>query len=485
MNLRVVLPALLTAAALFFCVRSEAVAAPALWMVQSPVGKVYLFGTVHLLREGVQWRSPQLEAAMRESQDLYLEIADPANKTAALSFIKIGLDRDHPLSSKISKADVALLDEAAKRDGFGGEATFEPMQPWLVYAVLAVVPVTHSGYSAANGVDVQVRQEFVSAGKPVYGFETFAQQAHIFADMSQAEQVALLETELKQKDTTTAASLLDRIVDAWLSGNEDGLSSLLQMDTTTETPFEQRMLSDRNQAWAKTLADRLKQPGTSFVSVGAAHLVGPDGVPALLQRMGFTVTRVQIPETVATPSPAASARPAPQAGVMASPGASPLPSAAPGASASPSAPPSPAASASPIPQTLTPPPDWIARPVSFASGPFKSDKMWVDPHHSGVIVTGHVDLPGISAGDLDQLNSGFREGMVAGAGTNGKVGPSKRVKICNGTQDGIYTEITLKNITEDIVIGVSDRGYLAQYVRRTGAAANPAASKSLLSLCAP
>jgi uncharacterized protein YbaP (TraB family) len=33
----------------------------------------------------------------------------------------------------------------------------------------------------------------------------------------------------------------------------------------------------------------LKQPGTVFIAVGAAHLAGPDSVQAQLAKMGVTV----------------------------------------------------------------------------------------------------------------------------------------------------------------------------------------------------
>jgi uncharacterized protein len=462
---RFVIFALSIAAALFLCAR-PASAAPALWVVQSPTSKVYLFGTVHLLRDGTQWRSPELDAAMKESQDLYLEIADPSVTASALtSLVKIGFDRAHPLSTKISKADVALLSEAAKRYGLGGEATFEPMQPWLAYMLLSTMPAVRSGYAPGNGVDLQVRKDFVAAGKPVYGFETFDMQAHIFADMPEAMQIALLETQLKSASPGTAVANLDALVAAWISGNQEHLASLLQLDKLAQSPIYAKLLTDRNKAWASALAARLKQPGTSFVSVGAAHMVGPDGVPALLGHMGYAVTRVPIADTPATTSPA------PSSSETSQPTSSPLPT--------------PTASATPIPQTLTPPPGWTARAVTFSAGGFKADAMWVDPHRLGVVLSGHLDLPGVSAIDLDTLDALFHQGLVAGAGEKGSVQPSTRVKICGGKQDGTYSKLTLKTIQEDIVLAVSDRGYVAEYARRKGVADDPAATRSLLTLCAP
>jgi hypothetical protein len=59
------------------------------------------------------------------------------------------------------------------------------------------------------------------------------------------------------------------------------------------------------------------------------------------------------------------------------------------------------------------------------------------------------------------------------------------VKICGGKQQGVYAKVTVKQLKEDIVLAVSDRPYLAEYVRKAGVKDDPAAIRSLLSLCAP
>ena len=53
-----------------------------------------------------------------------------------------------------------------------------------------------------------------------------------------------------------------------------------------------RFLVDRNRNWMSDIGDMLARPGTFFVAVGAAHLVGDAGLPALLEGAGATVARV-------------------------------------------------------------------------------------------------------------------------------------------------------------------------------------------------
>ena len=299
--------------ALFLCAVRPASAAPALWIVRGPVGSVYLFGTVHILRDNTQWKSPEMEAAIAQSQDLYQEVADTSNVAGmAKSLSQLAFDPVHPLSSKISKADVAEIDSIAKQYDMGSELAFEPMQPWYAFLRLSLLPAIHAGYTSGNGVDVQIRQQFASAGKPVLGLETVDSQVHLFADLSQTEQVALLHTELVTlAKPQTGAAPLDSLVDVWMTGDQEKFAAKMRLDKDTANTFNARLLTNRNKAWALLLAKRLQQPGTSFVSVGALHMLGPDGVPALLAAMGFSVTRVPttavVPIAAPSPSPSGSA----------------------------------------------------------------------------------------------------------------------------------------------------------------------------------
>jgi hypothetical protein len=50
---------------------------------------------------------------------------------------------------------------------------------------------------------------------------------------------------------------------------------------------------NRNQAWAEWLDQRLDQPGTIMVAVGAGHLAGADSVQTMLKARGIEAKRVQ------------------------------------------------------------------------------------------------------------------------------------------------------------------------------------------------
>jgi hypothetical protein len=53
---------------------APALAQPALWAVKDADSTIYFLGTVHLLKPETEWRSEKLDAAIAESQALWLEL---------------------------------------------------------------------------------------------------------------------------------------------------------------------------------------------------------------------------------------------------------------------------------------------------------------------------------------------------------------------------------------------------------------------------
>ena len=281
-----------TAVAIALAWAGSAAAEPALWAAHGANGStVYLLGTVHALRKETVWRSPKIAAAFAASQDLWLEIpdADDAAKMQPM-LLKLGLDPAHPLSTKVPAADLPRIDAAAKAVGAPGAAALEPMQPWLVGMTLSLAPLIQAGYDPKSGVDTLLKVDATAAGKPVRGFETAEEQLHYLADMSQADQVAFLESALD--DAAQGPAKIDALVTAWAAGDVKGIDRLENEDMIARQPKIYRLLiADRNARFAARLAERLKSPGVTFVAVGAAHLAGPDSVQSLLEKRGVTVDR--------------------------------------------------------------------------------------------------------------------------------------------------------------------------------------------------
>ena len=270
-----------------------AAAAPALWKATGPAGSVvWLFGTVHVLRPTTVWRSPRMAAAFAASDSLWLEIDDSDDAAMAPLMMRLGLDPAHPLSTRVTPAEVAQLDAAAKAAGMSrGEAALEPMRPWLAALTLSVAPVLQAGFDPRSGADRALEADARAAGKPVRAFETAEQQLRFFSDLPPAEELAFLRSSLK--DAGEGPAKLTGLVEAWARGEVGVIAALEDGELRRDAPaLYRRLIVDRNRAWAERLAARLKQGGTTFVAVGAGHLAGPDSVQGMLQARGYRVERV-------------------------------------------------------------------------------------------------------------------------------------------------------------------------------------------------
>ncbi len=51
-------------------------------------------------------------------------------------------------------------------------------------------------------------------------------------------------------------------------------------------------LRDRNRNWLPKIEALFERPKPAFVVVGAAHLVGPDGLISMLKAKGYTLTQM-------------------------------------------------------------------------------------------------------------------------------------------------------------------------------------------------
>jgi uncharacterized protein len=288
------LPLCMLLVAALFAAQAQAASAPAMWLVKGPKAKAYIFGTIHIMKADVAWTTPAIDRALAESDDLWLEVPDDLRDPSAImpAIKDLGMDPAHPLSTKISKADLDRLDAAFKAAGLPGEAPFESFRPWFAALMVTVLPAIKSGYSGESGVDATLRTRMTAAGKPVKGFETLNEQLHLFSDLSPSQEVALLHQSLATSGTADSPDI-DKLETAWQSGNIDQVARYETQMQALDPSLTAALLTNRNANWAKQLDQRLRGDGTSFVAVGVAHLSGPGSLLEDLTKLGYTVTRVE------------------------------------------------------------------------------------------------------------------------------------------------------------------------------------------------
>jgi uncharacterized protein YbaP (TraB family) len=259
---------------------------PAMWVVRDEDSTVYLFGTFHLVKPEMKWRSDKIDAAFTESDELWLEVSELSDTALMQKFVvEHGIDLKHPLSSKLSKDDWSKVQSAAVLAGMP-VPMIERMRPWLAGLALMMAPVREKGYDPQNGPDRQLEEGARASRKAVKGFESPEQQLQLFAGLPEQVQIAFLVEA--SSDLTAGLKHFDEMAEAWLSGDTRRLDSLVTSDVTAPAFYESIFVT-RNLDWCDKIAEIMQGSGTSFVAVGAGHLIGDKGVPAILAERGFQV----------------------------------------------------------------------------------------------------------------------------------------------------------------------------------------------------
>lgn len=264
---------------------------PALWVVKDADTTIYLFGTIHILKPGLTWFDDGIKTAFDASDDLVLEMVQPPADEMQAIVMKAGFTTSgQTLPEKLSPADRAAYLKALT--GFGLPANaLDRADPWLAATQLSLIPVLKSGYETGNGPETVLAAAAKAAGKKVIGLETAEQQIGYFDTLPENLQIKFLNSTVKELPDVNKS--LGEMVDDWSAGKPDRLGKTLNEGMRDTPEIGKVLLADRNVRWAQWIDERMKQPGTVFVAVGAGHLAGKDSVIAQLKRYKLKAVRVK------------------------------------------------------------------------------------------------------------------------------------------------------------------------------------------------
>lgn len=267
-------------------------ARPAMWKLADADTNIYLFGTIHLLPEGRGWRTPALDAALAQADELVLEVADVDDMMAsARAMQKLGVSPGlPPIAERVPEAKRAALRAMIAESGYP-EALFDRLETWAAALPLLGVTFKRLGLDPSLGVERQIGAPFRASGKPVSGLETIEQQFGFFDTLSEPAQRALLLAAVEDSAETRAQ--FRAMLDAWSRGDLAAIARTFDDETQMSPELKDALMKRRNARWAEWLARRLDRPGTVFVAVGAGHLAGADSVQTMLRAKGLKAKRVQ------------------------------------------------------------------------------------------------------------------------------------------------------------------------------------------------
>jgi hypothetical protein len=259
------------------------------WKVTKGPAVVYLVGSVHVLTKDYYPLSPALENAYKDSALVVEEVDMGQMMSADAQMQMLGrgmLTTGQTLDEVLTPATRAMVARSASDLGVPA-AALQMMKPWMAALTLDALEWQMAGFDPNLGLDMHFYATAKADNKPVQGLETFEYQMALFDNMSIDQQDHLLAETLKELNTEQ--DNLTATAQAWKVGDVPAVERIVLEDLKNEPAMYQRLLVDRNRAWLPKIEALFSRPRPSFVVVGAAHLIGPDGLLQALTSKGYHV----------------------------------------------------------------------------------------------------------------------------------------------------------------------------------------------------
>ena len=263
-----------------------------LWKVEGNNGSVaYLLGSLHVLTPESYPLNPAITQAFANSKTLVEEVdlneaSDPTVMMAALA--KAMLTDGKTLDQIVSPAIYAEVKRRAEQSGLPMMA-LQRMKPWLVAITLMAPTLQAAGFKPELGIDQHFFDLAKTSGMKRQALETLNYQLDRFDQLSPKLQEDLLKTTMDDLDNEVAG--VKEMAQAWTVGNVTAMEKMTLAALKESPELYARLLAERNSNWIPHVEACVKEKSGCFIVVGAAHLVGPDGLPTLLAKKGYKVTQ--------------------------------------------------------------------------------------------------------------------------------------------------------------------------------------------------
>jgi uncharacterized protein YbaP (TraB family) len=258
------------------------------WKVTGPDGGVaYLGGSVHYLRKSDYPLPAAYTQAFDASSRMAFEVDERALERSSQSLLKEGTYRKGDSLKK--HVDPRTYDYMRRVLGLMNisEKTYSQYRPWLIVVMLQ--SMSSRRLLPEIGVDQYFMKRAAKRSMPVVGLESVDEHSRVYVGLSDREsEILLLITFIPNENPIDH----DRMIKMWRRGDADGLAAMLRRDSAEFPVFNERLIDARNRAWVPKIEKFIASGQTYFVIVGAGHLGGNSGVPALLRAKGYQVEQL-------------------------------------------------------------------------------------------------------------------------------------------------------------------------------------------------
>lgn len=285
---------------------------PMMWEVVSPDGtKVTMMGSMHALKDEVYPLPDRVMTPYEQSDILAVE----CDITTVSTNFAVQLKQIKEMYYK----DGTTIKDHLSEDVYNGVksfveacgldiSAFETLKLWAISSNLELLAAQQSSLKTTNGIDQYFLDNAHENGKEIYEVESIEFQSDLLMNLSE-ETYQLLLSSYSAETKDDLVKQLEDTYQAWIKGDYDFFAQSNDLDTMIKgaeeagaplteeeiallEDYNKQLLYDRNITMKNAVETLLEGDKDVFYVVGVAHFAGDGGIIDLLEKDGYTVTKI-------------------------------------------------------------------------------------------------------------------------------------------------------------------------------------------------
>jgi uncharacterized protein YbaP (TraB family) len=261
-----------------------------IWKIERAGRSGWVVGSLHMLTPEAYPLPDSMTRAFADA-DTLMEEADP-DELASPGFAAMVLGRalypeGQTLQDHVSADTFRLVVERGTAAGMPVEM-LRRMKPWMIATTLQALELQRGGFDPALGLDVHFHELAQQGAKRFVPLETGLEQLGYLENMGAGTEDAMVRENLESAQAEV--NEVRKIAAAWRSGDAATLEQVMLGSMKDSPAIYQSLIVSRNRNWLPKIQTCL-DTSRCFIVVGAGHLVGTDGLLAMLKSAGYVVTQ--------------------------------------------------------------------------------------------------------------------------------------------------------------------------------------------------
>lgn len=266
-----------------------------MWQIKSGKNTAYVLGSIHVVTRDFYPFPKEIDDAFEKSDKLLVEVDLTKPRSVAempgFSASPIYEGEDDTLWKHLDEKTAERLKKFLAAQNIRLER-FEIMKPWFV--ALEIDRIATAKSSAQSQITFGIDLYFLIRAmgkKQIVELESPEFQQQIFYRQPEDVQVRYLIATLDRLETKR--DYFAEMLQLWLKGDEEQLDRLFSEINGEPAEMQRQFREGRNPKMAEAIENCLKNGERCFMIVGAAHVVGKEGIVSILKNKGYQTKQVK------------------------------------------------------------------------------------------------------------------------------------------------------------------------------------------------